>query len=60
MLDGEYKNQNGEIHNILYYTDKNNPLGPEPLNPADDHQFNNWETAVQNWLQNQLLMGIKM
>ncbi len=59
MLNGEYKNQNNEIHNILYYVDKNNPLGPEPLNPAADNQFNNWEAAVQNWLQNQLLIGIK-
>lgn len=60
MLNGEYKNLNGEIHNILYYVDKNNPLGPAPLNPTEDNQFNNWETAVQNWLQNQLLIGIKM
>ncbi len=59
MLNGEYKNQNNEIHNILYYVDKNNPLGPAPLDPTADHQFNNWEAAVQNWLQNQLLIGIK-
>jgi len=36
-------------HNILYYVDKDNPLGPAPVNPSKDPQFNLWETAVQNW-----------
>ncbi len=36
-------------HSILYYVDKNNPLGPPPTNPAQDPQFNLWESAVQAW-----------
>ncbi len=38
------------IHSILYWVDKNNPLDEAPLNPIDDSQFNSWEYAVQNWL----------
>ena len=39
-----------EIHNILHYVNKNNPLGPVPENPWDtDMNYNNWETAVETW-----------
>lgn len=38
-----------DVHNILHYVDKNNPLGPNPQNPAQDQQYNNWEWAVQAW-----------
>jgi len=48
MLNGSYIGPNG-IHSILYYIDKNNPLGPPPVNPGVDSQFNNWEAAVRNW-----------
>ncbi|MEK7635808.1 MAG: PBP1A family penicillin-binding protein [Patescibacteria group bacterium] len=50
MLNGNYINNNS-IHNILYYIDKNNPLGETPLNPENDFQFKNWETPVQNWIK---------
>jgi penicillin-binding protein 1C len=40
-----------EAHCILYYADKDNPLGPVPSNPARDPQFNNWEAAVQAWVE---------
>ena len=40
-----------EVHNILYYLDKNNPLGDYPKNPSADPQFNNWETAVLAWAE---------
>ncbi len=36
-------------HDILYYVDKDDPRGPVPTNPAQDPQFNNWESAVQTW-----------
>lgn len=39
-----------QIHCILYYIDKNDPLGPIPQTPWQDPQFINWETAVQDWL----------
>ncbi len=36
-------------HDILYYVDKDNPLGPIPTNPENDPQFSAWELAVQGW-----------
>jgi penicillin-binding protein 1C len=36
-----------EPHSILFYVDKNNPLGPIPTTPQTDPQFANWEWAVQ-------------
>ena len=38
------------IHSILYWVDKNNPLGLSPINPTDDSQFNFWEYSIQQWL----------
>ncbi len=56
MLDGRsvaFPTVNGktypQIHSILYYLDKKNPLGPKPINPAEDPQFYNWESAVLSW-----------
>jgi hypothetical protein len=48
ILDGTYI-INNDVHNILYYIDKNNPLGPSPVNPQDDSQFQNWELPVRLW-----------
>jgi 1A family penicillin-binding protein len=50
MLNGDYYGPEG-IHTILYYLNKDNPLGPPPLNPSDDPQFKNWENAVQRWFR---------
>jgi len=36
-------------HSILYYIDKNDPLGPAPINPASDPQFIGWESAIATW-----------
>jgi membrane peptidoglycan carboxypeptidase len=36
-------------HSILYYVDRNNPLGPAPTNPENDPQFIGWESAVTAW-----------
>ena len=38
-----------DLHSLLYWVDKNDPLGPAPTNPSSDPQFNNWESAVQTW-----------
>lgn len=40
-----------QIHSILYYVDKNNPLGPPPENPYKDPQFENWETSIAEWVK---------
>jgi len=42
-----------EIHNILYYVNKDDPRSEPPLNPKDDPQFNNWEGAVLRWAEEQ-------
>ena len=36
-------------HSILYYIDRENPLGPEPSDPQKDPQFNLWEEAIRKW-----------
>lgn len=37
------------IHSILYWIDKNDPLGLSPTNPENDNQFESWETPVRQW-----------
>jgi len=41
-----------DINTILYYIDKNNPLGPPPNNPSSDPQYFMWQTAIYKWLIN--------
>lgn len=41
-----------EIHEILWWLNKNDPQGPAPENPESDPQFKNWEAALSNWLKN--------
>jgi membrane peptidoglycan carboxypeptidase len=48
MLNGNYQGPEG-IHTILYYVNKDDPLGPSPSTPSDDPQFKNWEEAVHRW-----------
>lgn len=38
-----------QIHEILYWLDKNNPLGPMPQNTEQDSQFSLWEWPVAKW-----------
>jgi hypothetical protein len=42
-----------EMHNILYYVNKEDPTGPSPTNPESDPQYRNWEAAVQDWILRQ-------
>jgi 1A family penicillin-binding protein len=46
---GDIKNALGNIHSILHFVDRDNPLGPYPTNPGNDPQYENWEWAVQRW-----------
>ncbi len=39
-----------EAHNILWYVDKDDPLGPAPQHPENDPQYSNWEKGVQDWV----------
>lgn len=42
-----------EVHSILYWVNKNDPLGFAPKNPANDPQFQNWEIPVRAWVKSQ-------
>ncbi len=42
-----------EHHSILYYVDKNDPLGSAPKDPSSDPQFDEWEKKVQEWAAKQ-------
>ncbi len=39
------------VHSILYWVNKDDPMGPAPINPSDDAQFNSWEYQIQEWLK---------
>lgn len=58
ILDGQFMSsyQIGDqsypqIHNILYWLDKNNPRGPVPETQLNEPQFENWETPVLDWVK---------
>lgn len=38
-----------QLHSILYYVDKGDPLGGLPLHPGRDPQFQNWEASALQW-----------
>lgn len=40
-----------EIHDTLYYVDKDNPIGPLPEHPEQDPQFPEWERVVREWVK---------
>ena len=39
-----------DVHSILHWVDRNNPLGPPPLNPGYDPQYPYWEYGVAKWV----------
>ncbi|MDD5396614.1 MAG: PBP1A family penicillin-binding protein [Candidatus Moranbacteria bacterium] len=41
----------GDVHDILYYVNKDDPRGDYPKDPTSDPQYKNWEKGVQNWLK---------
>ena len=42
-----------EVHSILYYVDKNDPLGPIPEHPEADPYFYSFEEPVLKWAEEQ-------
>lgn len=46
-------------HSILYYIDKDDPLGEAPKNPEKDSQFKNWEKGVRKWVEKETDKKIK-
>lgn len=43
------------VHEILYWVDKNDPYGAVPADPKADPQFDHWEYPVQEWLKTQYI-----
>ncbi|MBI5134560.1 MAG: PBP1A family penicillin-binding protein [Candidatus Taylorbacteria bacterium] len=37
------------VHSILHWLDKDDPLGPAPLYPQRDSQYEKWEFVVRKW-----------
>jgi len=50
ILGGDYL-AGRQIHSILYYVNRQDPLGAPPRTPGDDPQFTNWETQVLAWAE---------
>jgi 1A family penicillin-binding protein len=42
-----------QVHDILYYVNKDDPRGPVPSDPKNDPQFDLWENAVIAWAKKQ-------
>jgi len=38
-------------HSILHYVNKDDPRGPAPTDPAQDPQYNIWESAIVDWVK---------
>ena len=53
MLRGDWQipDAQGAVvpHSLLYWTNKDNPQGPPPSNPAQDPQFAYWEYGISAW-----------
>lgn len=49
ILHGTWSQPGEGIHSVLYFIDKENPLGAKPNNPTSDTQFPYWEYGVQLW-----------
>ncbi len=47
-------------HDILYYVNPNDPLGPPPTDPGSEPQFAAWEAGVQNWIISKESSGFKV
>ncbi|NTW89733.1 MAG: PBP1A family penicillin-binding protein [Candidatus Moranbacteria bacterium] len=37
------------VHDILFYVDRSDPLGKAPEKPENDPQFKKWEEGVKDW-----------
>ncbi len=44
-------------HSILYYVDKDNPLGNPPSDPKNDPQFKEWEDAIKKYIKDNKIKG---
>lgn len=37
------------VHSILHWINKADPLGPAPIDPTSDSQYEHWETPIRKW-----------
>lgn len=58
--DTQEKKSFVDNHSILFYVNKDNPLGDPPSNPKDDPQFNEWEDAVKKYIKDNKIKGDAM
>ena len=49
VANGSTEAVSTDVHSILYWVDKSDPLGPAPSNPYNDGQFKNWEYPIKIW-----------
>lgn len=42
-----------EYHDLLHYIDRNDPLGPQPIEPQKDPYYAPWEEALSSWIKKQ-------
>jgi membrane peptidoglycan carboxypeptidase len=50
VLRGSVQRENGVVHDILYWVDKDNPRSGPPTNPQNDPQFPLWEYGVERFM----------
>lgn len=43
-----------QVHDILFYVNKDDPQGPLPEHPENDPQFFNWERPVLSWARERI------
>lgn len=53
IWQGASENSSTDVHTILYWVDKNDPIGAPPSNPQNDSQFNLWEKPIRDWVNAQ-------
>jgi 1A family penicillin-binding protein len=51
-------NEEGEVHSILHWVNRSDPLGSYPNNPYSDSQYDQWEASVTAWANNQGIQDI--
>lgn len=51
ILRGIVPRENGVLHDILYWVDKNNPRAGKPSNPDSDPQYGLWEYGLAKWVE---------
>ncbi len=54
ILRGVWQSPDMNVHDILFWVDKDDPQGPQPIDPARDPQFYRWEYGARRWAEQNL------